>query len=535
MANIIFKKSKAIGLIDIIVGISLIIIIFLGIFGAYQAGVKIVAQARDRIRATAIANEKIEIVKNLPYSDVGLSSLGAYPSGVLSPIETISREGKIYKVETSVDFVVDKTDGLASPDDQCPYDYKRVKIIVSWGGKFPGKVKFATDVAPANISEECAEKGGILSLSVFDALGNLLPGVSVRVEDTLSPLVKECLTGADGDCLIPLPSTPPGQQENYKVLVSKVGYSKDETFKTGDSYGSQTIITPEKPNPTIFEAEVANKSLSIDLLSNFIVYAASSGGLLDGSVLAPPITQEEPQGDFYFQVINEMKCFTPNEQIENRRQQTVEKINNLSSSEERQLNILNTLLDAIDSYLDEGVLGLPLNNVSFQLRGEKSVGVDSKGSTIPKYPLTSYTIANKSKEISEMEWDTYYFSNFESEKGDMNLEDSCPGEILPDGSLSVALDPGGTKKVVLFLETGEMLPLTIVNKDTGDPLFPASATLEKNGYEETLSTNERGKVYFLFLENGTYKLSVRAEGYEDYQTDISIPSSPLEIKMTPSD
>ncbi|MCD6528332.1 hypothetical protein J7K44_01710, partial [bacterium] len=61
---------------DVIIGIALLFIVFLGIFGAYQLGLKVVGQSKARIIATAIANEQLERIRNLSYLDVGTNEPG---------------------------------------------------------------------------------------------------------------------------------------------------------------------------------------------------------------------------------------------------------------------------------------------------------------------------------------------------------------------------------------------------------------------------------------------------------------------------
>ncbi|PIW89852.1 MAG: hypothetical protein COZ92_02390, partial [Candidatus Nealsonbacteria bacterium CG_4_8_14_3_um_filter_40_11] len=64
-------KSKGFTFIDVMVGTALVLIVFLGIFGAYQLALKVVSQSKARITATALSNQKIEMVRNLAYDDVG--------------------------------------------------------------------------------------------------------------------------------------------------------------------------------------------------------------------------------------------------------------------------------------------------------------------------------------------------------------------------------------------------------------------------------------------------------------------------------
>jgi len=57
---------KAFSLIEAIIGISLMLIVFLGIFGVFQLALKVVAQSKARVTAISIANQKIEDIRNMP-------------------------------------------------------------------------------------------------------------------------------------------------------------------------------------------------------------------------------------------------------------------------------------------------------------------------------------------------------------------------------------------------------------------------------------------------------------------------------------
>lgn len=263
-------KSRGFTLTEVLVGVALLLIIFLGIFGAYQLALKVVSQSKARMIAIAIANQKIEQVQNLPYQSVGV--IGGSPDGTLEPSESVIKNEIEFLVSINVDYITDEADGLAAPEDECIYDYKRARVTVSWLGRFGGEVSLATDIAPKNEVQECEESGGILWAKVFDAYGEKISGAQVNVEDILNPEVtKQCLTTLDKECYIALPTSLEGQGENYKIVVTKDSYSQDQTFGTNESYNSKIIITPKKPNVTILEGQITELSFAIDRLSSFSI------------------------------------------------------------------------------------------------------------------------------------------------------------------------------------------------------------------------------------------------------------------------
>jgi len=257
MGNKNRKKHNSFTLVEVLIGTFLMLLVFLAIFGVYQLGLKIILFSKNRISATSIANGEIEKIRNLPYESVGVE--GGFPDGVLVAQKTITMNGIEYAVKTSVDYVTDSTDGLAPPDDDCLNDYKKVKIEVSWGGKSPGEVELSTDIAPKNLAQECAESGGILSVSVADANGIMVSSPLIEVKNPETDTTIKTATPSEGQHYFSLsPAT-------YKIVVSKEGYSTERT------YGIDEIAQPDRSNPIVIEGEVVELSFLIDKLSTLIV------------------------------------------------------------------------------------------------------------------------------------------------------------------------------------------------------------------------------------------------------------------------
>jgi len=252
------NNQKGLSLVSVLVGVFLLLVVFLGIFGAYRLIFVVINRSYNRITSNSIATDEIERIRNLPYEDVGVE--GSYPDGVLKSTSTEIRNNKNYEIKRRVDYVIDSTDGTGAPEDSCPNDYKKVKIEVLWDSRYSnGEVIANTNVAPNSLAEECANKGGILGVSVFDAYGEMIS----------SPLI-EVLNPETGD---KIKSTTPDKGETYfsvptstyKVTVSKNGYSSSRT------YGTDEIANPEKPHPLLSESEIEEISFSIDEISTMVV------------------------------------------------------------------------------------------------------------------------------------------------------------------------------------------------------------------------------------------------------------------------
>ncbi|MBM3257657.1 MAG: hypothetical protein FJZ05_00340 [Candidatus Nealsonbacteria bacterium] len=156
MKNTNLKNSKAFTFVDILIGISLMLIIFISIFGVFQLASKVIALSKNKIAASSVANEEIEKIRNLAYSSVGIID-GVLPtaSGTLSSTGTTTLNNVTYFVERKIEYISDEADGIGGADS-CDLDYKRVEIAVSWQGRFSGSVKMVTDISPQSKDEELA-------------------------------------------------------------------------------------------------------------------------------------------------------------------------------------------------------------------------------------------------------------------------------------------------------------------------------------------------------------------------------------------
>jgi type II secretory pathway pseudopilin PulG len=255
MQNQRTKSTIGFTLVEILVGAGLMLIVFSGIFGAYQFGLKVIGQSEARITATALANQKIEAIRNASYQDVG-TVLGI-PPGIIQQEETVVRNGLNYIVSTTIVYIDDPYDSVA-PADPLPTDYKRAKVEVSWTSSFQGSVVFITDIAPKGV--ETSVGGGTLSLNVFDAEGVGVSQARVHiVNEGVNPTI-DATYQIDNYGAFVLPGIP-ASVERYHVTASKQGYSQERT------YGSDELDAPLKPHASVYEGQVTGISFAIDKMS----------------------------------------------------------------------------------------------------------------------------------------------------------------------------------------------------------------------------------------------------------------------------
>lgn len=249
--------------------IALVIFAILGhaIFTLTTFSFQMVSFSRARIAARHLAQEKIELIRNFPYDDVG--TIGGIPAGPLVQSENIVRNGLNYIVKTSIVYVDDPFDDQA-PDDLLPTDYKRLRVDVSWEGLAASRkspVVLVTDIAPKGT--EIAVGGGTLSILVFDA--NAIPVAQADVNifsDVFDPPVNlDLKTNENGRVVIP---GTPACIECYEVIVTKEGYSLERT------YSNEEIANPNKPYLSVVEGEVTKTSFAIDKLSTVNIASLSN-------------------------------------------------------------------------------------------------------------------------------------------------------------------------------------------------------------------------------------------------------------------
>ena len=274
---------KGFTFIDTMIGVSLSLIIFLGILGAFRLGIQVVIQSQNKIVAAAIANQEIEMARNLSYGEIGtVGAILPFAEGQLLSSKTISRNNIDYTVATRVKYIIDDADGIGAPNDNCSNDYKRMEVEISWQGLFSGNVVLISDMMPENLVQECEQAGGILSISVFDAFGLMVASPFIEIFDSLGGPRLDFATPLEGSYYFPLLG---GQ---YSVVVSKTGYSGSR------SYGEDEIATPEKSHPIVIEGGATSISFSIDKLSSFFIRTVT---IIDEEVLPVPNIPFNLRGD----------------------------------------------------------------------------------------------------------------------------------------------------------------------------------------------------------------------------------------------
>ena len=561
MQNSKCKIKKGFTLIEALIAVFLIVIIFVGIVGAFVASMKILVQSKARATALSLANQRIEEIRNLPYDDVG--TVGGIPQGEIPQTETRTLNGIEFTIKTTIIYIDDPFDGVA-PDDPIPSDYKRAKVKVSWPTMIGGEVTLISDISPKGI--ETTEGGGTLLITVLNASGEPVGQAEVRVKnDQVSPSIDATyLTDDYGNLLLP---GAPASTEAYQVWVEKSGYSSQRT------YSRTEIANPLKPHLSVYEGELTEASFAIDLLgslsietraqesfddgftnfsktSNYLnveieegqvrlkeengVYVTS--GYLESIAIAPDnlinwssfefIDFKDDYTNISYQVFYEDEdqnwVLIPESDLAGNSvgfEESPVDLSTLDVSKYSKLKIkanFETLDIHSTPYLEEWHVyyNTPLlSNVSFRLRGDKILGTDEEDQPVYKYLQDLQTDSEGRLTLDQMEWDSYYFSTTQATGMELlRVSPSNPVNLLPDTTLDVDL----------YFEVENTLLVTVLDASTEDPIFGASVHLSNPNYDKILPTDKNGKAYFLPLEAASYTLVVGALNYQTSTTTISV-------------
>ncbi len=245
-------EGKAFTLVEVLVGTAVFIVVALATYNAFTALFQLASGAQARTLAVALADEQFEIIRNMPYTSVGLTN--GIPLGILPQLQTISRGGMSFTVNLTVRNVnlstttLQASDKLVEIDVECPTckDYQPVILT--------------GQISPANL--QSAGNGGALVVQVFDANGLPVEDAVVDVQSVATSSVKNNdVTNNNG--LLNIIGVPPGTNM-YNIIVSKTGYSSDRTYASGGAAGA----SPDKPNANVLNQQVTTVSFSIDRLSS---------------------------------------------------------------------------------------------------------------------------------------------------------------------------------------------------------------------------------------------------------------------------
>ena len=257
------RAANGFSLVELLVTIGILMVVILGIYGMFTMAYKTLGASKAKIIATQLANQQMEIIRNLPYAKIGTTQ--GWPNGEILSSQNITKNGIEFIIQTTPAYIDNSFDGLA-PDDTTPSDYKKIEIKVSWN-KFSGQpIYLVSTFSPKGV--ESAPNTGTLFIKVFDANGIDVPQASVLIENIdVSPnILINAQTNNEG--LLQLFSLPVSSNK-YHIEVIKNGFSTDYTLPSNPP----TNPNPVKLDVSVLENQITSISFSIDKLSKLNIYS----------------------------------------------------------------------------------------------------------------------------------------------------------------------------------------------------------------------------------------------------------------------
>lgn len=265
-------RQKGFGLIEALTLLFLFAVITVSFYAVFSSGTMHIIESKNRLGAIAVANTKMEIVRNLEYDAIGTkhpNGSGGFsygiPAGDILEDETVAVNTRTFSVHTFVQFIDDPFDGKASgttPIDIIPNDYKRVKIEVSWGAGGGGQtIALVASFAPKGM--EVSAGGGVLALHIIDDTGASVPSVAARiVNGSVSPSVDiTTVTDATGNLILPGAAA---SQQAYRIEISKNGYYPITTYAP---YPTSSFY-PDSVHASVVNGAFNQKTLSLNRASD---------------------------------------------------------------------------------------------------------------------------------------------------------------------------------------------------------------------------------------------------------------------------
>jgi prepilin-type N-terminal cleavage/methylation domain-containing protein len=252
-------------LLETMISMSVLLIIVTATYSLILGLLNFTASSKARDIATSLVGNRLETIRNMPFSEVKTDQ-GWYPPGTIPSTENIFRNGVNFILDTDIIFV------------DCPYEadcqdmlyqYKRITVTVSWD-KYPGKpVSISTDITPRN-GEALNPDVGYFWIKVFNASGQGIETATVNINNTTNAYTLSATTNKQG--FLYVTDVPP--LTGYKVSVSKNNMSTDQTYSNQDLINlgyANAVVDPSKADLNALAGKLIESSFAIDFMANINV------------------------------------------------------------------------------------------------------------------------------------------------------------------------------------------------------------------------------------------------------------------------
>lgn len=263
------RQEQGYTLIEMVMATFIAAVLIGGVIGLYSVMISSVKAGREQTIIGSLVSNYLEIVRNLPYSQVG--TVVGNPNGSL-PDETnafqVTIQGTVYKIYYEVTYIDDPADGtILLGTDPTPNDYKQVKMFIK--NTTTSVVRsFLTTVTPKGL--EGLSNAGALVLKVYDASGQPVANAALHIQNlALTPnIILDRTTDSTGTWIeVGLPDSTNG----YHITATKNGFSTDQTYPiTGPN------PNPSKPDATVLNGQITQISFFIDQVSTLTIKTLNS-------------------------------------------------------------------------------------------------------------------------------------------------------------------------------------------------------------------------------------------------------------------
>ncbi|HUB93224.1 MAG TPA: hypothetical protein VMB52_01860 [Verrucomicrobiae bacterium] len=273
-------------LVELTVTILVIGMMVIAFFDLFDSLIQSTIQARLQAVAITLATNQMEYLRSLPYDSLAVQGGSIYStSGTYLPAtnsQTVN--GTKYTVTTRINYVDDAYAGCGSypnlqleeeycrnypppsgtPTDPNPADYKIADVSVT---DTAGAQLADEDTEIASRVSETANGTGALFVTVTDASGNPVSGVTVSVTNTtVSPAVNVSNITTDNG-VAAFYDLPQDKNTDYVITASESNYSTLTSIASSGTlqatYQNQKILSQQSSSVTLVIAQEGSNSLLV--------------------------------------------------------------------------------------------------------------------------------------------------------------------------------------------------------------------------------------------------------------------------------
>ncbi len=280
------NKGLSFSLIEVIIDFAVLSVVAVTILSLMLTNLRSASYAQMRVVAANLANDRIEMIRSLPYDDIATQHGPILPQKNLLDSEDLDYAGFRFTIKIDARYFDDPYDHLATDPqpytDTSPIDYK--KVTVSVYNRLENKLLSDLTTNIASKAAETASNTGILVVNVVDnpEIGNVpIQGAKVTITNptlVASGFPTEGITVYTDDYgQVMVPMLPPAEDNSYIVSVTKQDYSTDTTLSK--NFCSVAIDTSGATlNPIIRVQTVTTIQMQIRCLTDLEILVKDANG-----------------------------------------------------------------------------------------------------------------------------------------------------------------------------------------------------------------------------------------------------------------